>query len=144
MFAILRILLFALLALALWRKRWAYVAFVILSLLMIPLRTGFRLVWPSCDLTPTAEQLAQSLGNAPHIVLFAAFFILTAIQFRGPTAARFAKSALVAFVVGIIVELEQGATRTGNCDLEDLVPNAIGILIGMGVMTLWQRVVRRP
>ena len=140
---VLQILLLPLLALALWRRRWAYIAFIVLSLMMIPLRTGFRLVRPSCDLTPMPSQLAQSVGNVPHIVIFALLYIVSAIQFRGRNVARFMWPAVIAFGFGIVLELEQGATRTGNCDLQDLVPNTIGIIFGMILVALWQRVLPR-
>jgi len=33
-------------------------------------------------------------------------------------------------LVGLMVELEQGATGTGNCQLHDLIPDALGVLLG--------------
>ena len=137
------ILSLALLGLALMRKRWAYVAFVILSLLMIPSRTSFVLVRPSCDLSPTMAQVSASLGNIPHIVLFACFFIVTVVQFRGALPTRLAGATLITTVFGMMIELEQGATRTGNCELHDLVPNTIGILLGAGLAAGWMRVTHR-
>ena len=33
--------------------------------------------------------------------------------------------------LGLLVEIEEGATRTGNCRLTDVLPDAAGALIGM-------------
>jgi len=51
----------------------------------------------------------------------------------------FALAALATMLVGLMVELEQGATGTGNCQLHDLIPDALGVLLGAFLMLLWWR-----
>ena len=127
----------ALAILSLRGMRWAYVAFVVLALLRIPARTDFRLRAPSCNPELSADVVAQSLTNVPHIVLFALFFLLTFAQFGGG-ARRHGWAAVITLAVGAIVELEQGATRTGNCDLHDMIPNALGVVAGMCAVLAWR------
>ena len=136
------LVMLALLALALLRKRWAYVAFMTLALLGIPLRAGFDFVRPACELTPTRAQIVDSFGNTPHMIIFAMLFIVTALQFRGAMVRRLGWSALIALGFGALLELEQTVTRTGNCDLQDLVPNVIGMLIGAVVIAAGYGLVR--
>ena len=131
------VLAIALLALSLLRKRWAYVGFVMLAVLAIPSRTGFALVRPVCNLTPGITQVAASVGNVPHIVLFAMFYVVTAVQFSGALLPRLGWPALISCAFGVALELGQGATRTGNCELHDLVPNTIGVLIGAALVAGW-------
>jgi len=117
-------------------KRWAYIAFVSLSLLAIPARTGFRLQWPSCETVLTAQNIALSLTKYAHVVLFGIFFIMTVAQVRGSLGSRFAWAAVATLVFGAVIELEQGATRTGNCRARDLFPDALGALLGVVVVML--------
>lgn len=49
---------------------------------------------------------------------------------------RYLYAFLITIAYGLILELEEGATQTGNCRLRDLLPDATGALIGMGVLTL--------
>ena len=121
-------------------KRWAYIAFVSMSVLAIPARTGFRLQWPSCETVLTAQNIALSLTKYAHVVLFGIFFIMTVAQLRGTYASRFAWAALATLVFGAVIELEQGATRTGNCRARDLSPDALGVLLGIAVVMLWNLV----
>ncbi|HEU5186638.1 MAG TPA: VanZ family protein [Gemmatimonadaceae bacterium] len=118
-------------------KRWAYIAFVSLSVLAIPARTGFRLHWPLCETVLTAQNIALSLTKYAHVVLFGIFFIMTVAQLRGTYASRFAWAALGTLVFGAVIELEQGATRTGNCRARDLFPDALGVVLGIAVVMLW-------
>ena len=67
---------------------------------------------------------------------------MTVRQFRGTWHSRYGKAALIGLAVGIVLELEQTATRTGNCDLQDLVPDAMGIVLGMLVMVMWDAAAR--
>lgn len=136
------LVMLALFALALLRKRWAYVAFMTLALLRIPLRTGFDFERPVCALTPTRAQVVESFGNTPHVIIFAVLFIVTAVQFRGALARRLGWTTLIALGFGILLELEQTLTRTGNCDLHDLVPNAVGMVIGAVVIAAGSWIVR--
>ena len=130
------LVMLALFVLALLRRRWAYVAFMVLAVLGIPLRAGFDVERPVCELTPTRVQVVESFGNTPHVIIFAVLFIVTAVQFRGSLWRRLGWTTLIALGFGILLELEQTLTRTGNCDLQDLVPNATGMLIGAVVIAM--------
>ena len=43
-------------------------------------------------------------------------------------------SLVATLALGILVELEEGATRTGNCRLPDLLPDVGGALIAMALL----------
>jgi hypothetical protein len=70
-----------------------------------------------------------SLTKVPHIVLFGFFFFLTAVQFDRIDRRALAWSLLATVAMGLLVEFEEGATRTGNCRLTDVLPDALGALI---------------
>lgn len=123
--------------LALWGKRWAYFAFVAIGALWIPARTGFRLFRPACEISITPTEAVQSLTNWPHLVLFGLFFVLTAVQLGGERLARLGRAFAITLLFGVLIELEQGATRTGNCELHDLIPDAVGALFGAAIMARW-------
>lgn len=134
------IITLALAILAFRRRRWAYFAFVILGVLRIPSRTGFRLRWPECSWSLALEDVSASLAKFPHIALFAIFFCMTWLQFRSTRRWRWVLTTLATLALGAVVELEQGATATGNCRLADLVPDAAGALVGAILMVGWERV----
>jgi hypothetical protein len=101
------------------------------GVLAIPARTGFHLRAPVCDMRLTAQNFAASLSKVPHIVLFAFFFLLTVAQFDRIDRKAVAWSFLATVGLGVLVELEEGATRTGYCRMTDVVPDAWGALIVM-------------
>jgi cytochrome b561 len=114
----------------LWRKRrWFYVTYVVIALARIPARTGFRLVAPACDMRLTMENAELSLTKIPHIVLFGFFFLLTVAQFDQVDRRALSWSLLATAIVGLLVEIEEGATRTGNCRFTDVLPDLLGGLV---------------
>ena len=116
--------------LAAWsRRRWLYAAYILLAISRIPARTGFQLVAPACDNRLTMTNVGLSLTKVPHVVLFGIFFLLTALQFDRIDRRALAWSFLATVAMGLLVELEEGATRTGNCRLTDVLPDALGALI---------------
>lgn len=123
---------------ALRGARWAYAIFILLGLLWIPARTGFRLHAPPCDGLPSLDLALFALTKYKHIVLFGLFFLFTWRQFRGARHAML-WSALITMAMGVLIELEEGATGTGGCHLRDLLPDAAGALLGSGVAGLWGR-----
>jgi hypothetical protein len=141
---LLAFVIFALGALALRGVRWAYVAFVVSGLLYFPAKVGFQLDPNPCQLTFDVPLAVHSLTNYAHIVLFALFFVVTSAQFREPTWPTFAWSALAAIVMGALVEAAQGVTGEGNCRSRDLIPDAVGILVGSITVLLLKRVGWRP
>lgn len=115
---------------AVWRwRRWIYGAWLLLAVTRIPARTGFRLSWPVCDTTLSMENFALSLTKVPHIVLFGTFFLITLIQFDRVNRKSLAWSVAATALMSFVVEIEQGATRTGNCRMTDVVPNLLGAII---------------
>lgn len=126
-----------LIVLALLGKRWAYIVFVAIGLLRIPARTGFQLQAPACTFALSLDGAWQSLFNWPHIVLFGLFFLMTRAQF--PNARHALLLAGVATLTfGAIIELQQGVTRTGNCETHDLIPDAVGAVIAGAAVTGWE------
>ena len=123
---------------ALRGARWAYAIFVILAFVWIPARTGFHLHRPPCDMQITLDLAFNSLRKYKHISLWAAFFLMTWVQFR---RSRYAPliAATATIAVGILIELEEGATGTGYCRATDLLPDGVGALIGAVIATLWRR-----
>jgi hypothetical protein len=122
----------------LWtRRRWAYGAYVLVALLRIPSRVGFRLAVPICDTSLTLKNAGLSMTKVPHIALFAIFFVLTALQFEQLDERTLTRSLLATAALGLLVELEEGATRTGNCRLTDVLPDIAGALIaGAGLLSV--------
>jgi predicted membrane-bound dolichyl-phosphate-mannose-protein mannosyltransferase len=130
------------------RRRWIYAAWMLLVVIQIPARTGFRLAAPICDWTVTFDNLVLSLTKVPHIVLFGAFFFLTLVQFDRVERTSLGLSLMATAAISIIVEIQQGATRTGNCRITDVAPNILGGLIAaafaMVAVTVWRRLTREP
>jgi VanZ family protein len=92
----------------------------------------------------TMEKIGLSLTKVPHVVLFGFFFLVTAAQFDRIDRRTLAWSGLATLVMGLLVELEEGATRTGNCRLTDVLPDILGALIVgavlVSIMTIRRRV----
>src|SRR5215213_9897443 len=120
---------------ALWRlRRWAYGAYMLVAVLRIPARVGFRLVAPICDTRLTLTNAGLSMTKVPHIALFAIFLVLTALQFDQINGRALRLSLLATLALGVLVELEEGASRTGNCRLTDVLPDIAGALIATAVI----------
>jgi len=129
----------------LWsRRRWPYATYLLVAITRIPARTGYHLNVPACDTRPTLANVGLSLTKVPHVVLFGAFFVLTAIQFDRIDRRTMGWSFLATVTLGLLVELEEGATGTGNCRLTDVLPDIAGALIGsaliMAIATIRRRV----
>jgi hypothetical protein len=112
-------------------RRWVYAAYMLFAILRIPSRTGFHLQSPACNLRLTSENFAASLTKVPHVVLFGFFFLLTVAQFDRVDKKAVAWSFLATLGMGVLIELEEGATRTGYCRMTDVAPDALGALIAM-------------
>jgi len=127
-------------------RRWGYTLFMIVGVLRIPTQAHFRFYVPACDLGLSWVNVRLSLTKVPHFALFGVFFLLTAWQFDRP-GRRTYWSLIATLALGVLVELEEGATRTGSCRLADLLPDLGGALIAMAllvpVILLRQRAVDR-
>jgi VanZ family protein len=124
--------------------RWAYVAFVLLGLLYFPASVGFRLNPQPCEPVPDIPLAVYSLTNYKHIVLFVFFFLMTSAQFRMSQWSGYAWAAVACIAMGILAELAEGMSGTHHCRLRDLIPNAAGIVLGAGIVFLWNRMRGRP
>ena len=109
---------------------------MVVAVARIPARTGFRLNSPSCDMQLSLENVARSITKLPHMILFGIFFLLTVIQFDRIDRRTLAWSLLATLVLGLIVEIEEGATRTGNCRMTDVLPDFIGAIVGMALVII--------
>jgi VanZ family protein len=102
---------------------------MLVAVARIPARTGFHLNSPACDMRLTTENIGLSLTKVPHMVLFGIFFLLTVMQFEGVDRRTILWSLLATLGLGFLVEVQEGATRTGNCRLTDMLPDVLGALI---------------
>lgn len=124
--------------------RWAFAAFVVLALFYFPAKAGFRLDPNPCQFTFDISLAVHSLTNYGHIVLFALFFLMASAQFRVWNWQAFAWSAAATFVMGALVEVAQGVSGEGNCRTRDLIPDALGILVGSIIVLLLKRTGWKP
>jgi hypothetical protein len=109
---------------------------MLVAVARIPMRTGFHLESPRCDTRLTLHNAQLSLTKIPHIVLFAIFFVITAIQFDRFDRRTVAWSLVATALLGLVVEFEEGVTRTGNCRLTDVLPDIVGALIATAAVAL--------
>ena len=123
--------------------RWAYVTFVLLGLLYFPVSVGFRLNPQPCELMPNMALAVHSLGNYPHIVLFVLFFLMTSAQFRMSQWSGYAWAAVACITMGLLVELAEGISGNHHCRMRDLIPDAVGVLVGSVVVLLLNRIRKR-
>jgi hypothetical protein len=117
--------------------RWAYITFVLLGLLYFPASVGFRLNPQPCTLIPSIPLAVHSLTNYRHIVLFVLFFLMTSAQFRMTQWSGYAWAAVACIAMGLLVELAQAISGNGHCRLRDLIPDAAGVVLGAGIVFLW-------
>jgi 4-amino-4-deoxy-L-arabinose transferase-like glycosyltransferase len=101
---------------------------MLIAVTRIPARTTFHLVAPACDTRLTLDNAARSMTKVPHMVLFGLFALITAAQFNRFDRRTLYWSVVAAAALGLIVELEEGATRTGNCRITDVLPDIVGAL----------------
>jgi hypothetical protein len=126
--------------------RWAYLAFILLSLAYFPLQVGFHLDPHACQLTFSPRLAAFSLTNYPHIILFAIFFVVSSAQ-TGPQPSDrtvLAFCALATLTMGALVEIGEGVSGHGNCRLRDLIPDSVGILLGASALIVWRTIRHAP
>jgi len=101
---------------------------MIVAVTRIPARTKFHLVAPVCDTRLTLENASLSMTKVPHMVLFGLFALVTAAQFNRLDRRTIFWSLAATAALGLIVELEEGTTRTGNCRITDVMPDIVGAL----------------
>jgi hypothetical protein len=119
--------------LALRGVRWAYAIFILLGFFWIPARTGFRLHRPPCDMELDLRLALFALTKYKHVFLFGMFFLMTYAQIP-KTRYALLWAAAATLAMGVLIELEEGATGTGYCNLRDLAPDGAGALAGAAIV----------
>jgi hypothetical protein len=76
------------------------------------------------------------------MLLFGVFFVVTLIQFDQFRPRAYALSLLATATLGLLVEIEEGASRTGNCRLTDVLPDIAGAAVA-GLLVLSIMLLRR-
>ena len=114
---------------SLWISRVAYGLLVLQAPLYFLAEGGFRHLPPICEWTFGLALARHSLTNYPHIVLFTVFFLLSYAQFRGASLG-----------MGLVLELAQGVSGNGHCRMRDLIPDAVGALLGLAIVSALSRV----
>jgi VanZ family protein len=71
------------------------------------------------------------MTKVPHMILFGLFFLVTLAMFDRVDRRALGWSLVATAAMGLLVELEEGATRTGNCRLTDVLPDLAGALVAM-------------
>ena len=69
---------------------------------------------------------------------------MTSAQLRMSNWSAFIWAATVTIVMGALVEAGEGVTGKGHCRLRDLIPDAVGALLGPVIVLLWNGVRRKP
>jgi len=132
--------------LALWISRIAYACLVLQAPLYFLAKGGFRVSPPVCEWTFGIALARHSLTNYRHIILFTGFFLLTYAQLPG-VSWRLLWSVALTLSMGLLVELVQGISGHGHCRMRDLVPDAVGALLGSAIVwagaRLWQHKTRQ-
>lgn len=118
-------------------SRWAYAGFLGLTLLYFPQKGGFDFQPPACSPAMGGELLITSATNYSHIILFALFFLISYGHFarsrlRGWAPLPVAAAATV--IMSALIEIAQGMSNTGNCELRDIIPDVVGLLLGAGIV----------
>jgi hypothetical protein len=44
----------------------------------------------------------------------------------------------------LLVELAEGISGNGHCRLRDLIPDTVGIILGAGLVFLWNKIRTKP
>lgn len=119
---------------SLWISRVAYGLLVLQAPMYFLAQGGFRLSSPVCEWTFSFALARHSLRNCPHIVLFTAFFLLTYAQLPGARM-RVIWSIVATLGMGLLVELAQAVSGHGHCRMRDLIPDSVGALLGLAMVS---------
>ena len=118
----------------------AYFCFVILALVWFPVSAGGPLQPKPCELYIEPSEIPYALVNYTHIILFGMFFVMTNAQFGYATTRRaLLYSGAATMGLGILVELSEAMTGDGTCRVLDLLPDFIGVGVGIGLVYLWKK-----
>lgn len=106
-----------------------------------PQKGGFTFQYPACSPAPGRELFVTSATNYSHIILFGLYFLITYAHFaksrlRGWRPLPVAGAATL--IMSALIEVAQGMSDTGNCELRDVIPDVIGMTLGMGIVLAWK------
>ena len=115
--------------------------YVGLALLYFPQKGGFDFQSPACSAALGRELFVTSATNFSHIILFALFFLVSYGHFakarlRGWKPLPVAAAATL--IMSALIEVAQGMSNTGNCELRDIIPDVIGMSLGTGIVLAWK------
>lgn len=94
----------------------------------------------ACELLVGPTLALHSFRNRPHLLLFAACFVVARAQFRPSGADRRARwragaaALAISLAVGALLQVAQGVSGAGHCRLRDLLPDAAGALLGWATL----------
>ena len=124
-------------------SRWAYLAYMLFAILLIPARAGFHIQPLVCETPVSVPSALYSMQNWQHILLGALVALMTLAQFRERGATALVTAIVFTGALGLLAELEQGLRR-GNCRMRDLVPDTAGAMFGAAVGCAWRTLRRTP
>lgn len=96
-------------------------------------RLGFELRWDRINLVPFSDAEVMMELNALNVALFVPLGALAPLLFK--KRLPFWKIVLLGFVVSLVIELSQLFNLRAT-DVDDLVMNTLGTLIGYGIYAL--------
>jgi VanZ family protein len=73
------------------------------------------------------------------MILFGLFVLVTLAMFDRMDRRALGWRLVATGALGLLVELLEGATRTGNCRLTDLLPDLTGALVAMALTVAFVR-----
>ena len=120
-------------ALAYQGKRWAFIGLIALAIVYFPIRSNFYFVFRPCEIAFDWSLALYSLRNFSNLMLFFAFFLMAASQLPMSRGRHFALAIALTLAMGVIVEASDAMWGRGNCRLRDLIPCAMGAVMGAGV-----------
>lgn len=142
----LRLISVAFLVFVLLGKRWAYAGFLLSSFLYFPARAGFHFQTFACETLVSSSLALYSFRNYPHEILFALFFVLSVFHCTRDVSTSWRgvliRSLIGSLMLGAIIELGEGISGHGHCRLRDLLPDSLGIVVGL-LIVLAFRAARR-
>ena len=114
---------------------WTFAEYIEEHLKLIPFETIIfytsRLIW---GLTSPSVALSNLLGN---IILFIPIGVI--LPYYIPAVRKWYKTAALTALIIFIVETTQFLTMLGTFDVDDILLNTLGSLIGYAVFTVWNR-----
>jgi glycopeptide antibiotics resistance protein len=77
--------------------------------------------------------MVNLVGNT---LLFVPVGVLVLLVYRKMT---WQKSLVLAVAVGVTMEVMEGILRVGEVDVDDVILNALGVMSGYWICSVWQR-----